>query len=51
MPTKIISADSHIMEPSGLWPERWDQPFRNRTPRMVHNLYVNASKLYGIALE
>ena len=51
MTTKIISADSHIMEPSGLWPERLDHPFRDHTPCAVHDLCTNASKLYGVALE
>ena len=50
MTTKVISADSHIMEPPGLWPERLDHPFRDRTPRAVHDLYANAAKPYGIAL-
>jgi hypothetical protein len=36
MTTKIISADSHIMEPPGLWLERLDQPFRDRAPRVVN---------------
>ena len=51
MTTKVVSANSYIMEPSGLWPERLDQSFRDHTPRVVHDLCANASKLYGVALE
>ncbi len=36
MTTKIISADSHIMEPPGLWAERLDQAFRDRAPHVVN---------------
>ena len=36
MSTKVISADSHIMEPPGLWAERMDQAFRDRAPRVVN---------------
>ncbi len=32
----VISADSHIMEPPGLWAERIDQAFRNRAPQVVN---------------
>ncbi|HEV8713123.1 MAG TPA: amidohydrolase family protein [Candidatus Binatia bacterium] len=35
MTTKVISADSHIMEPPTLWAERIDQAFRARAPRVV----------------
>ena len=35
MTTKVISADSHIMEPPGLWEERIDQAFRSRAPQVV----------------
>jgi len=36
MTTKVISADSHIMEPPGLWAERLDQAFRDRAPQVVN---------------
>ena len=36
MTTKIISADSHIMEPPGLWAERLDRTFRDRAPQVVN---------------
>jgi hypothetical protein len=32
MTIKVISADSHIMEPPGLWAER---PFRDRAPQVI----------------
>jgi len=34
---KIISADSHVMEPGDLWVERMDAKFRDRAPRVVPN--------------
>jgi len=36
MTTKVISADSHIMEPPELWVERMDHAFRDRAPRVVN---------------
>jgi predicted TIM-barrel fold metal-dependent hydrolase len=36
MTTKVISADSHIMEPPTLWAERLDQAFRDRAPHVVN---------------
>jgi predicted TIM-barrel fold metal-dependent hydrolase len=35
---KLISADSHVNEPAGLWLERIDRKFRERAPRIVDNL-------------
>ena len=35
MTTKVISADSHIMEPPGLWAERIDRAFHDRAPRVI----------------
>jgi predicted TIM-barrel fold metal-dependent hydrolase len=34
---RIISADSHVMEPGDLWLERMDARFRDRAPRVVPN--------------
>ena len=34
---RVISADSHVMEPAGLWQERLDQKFRDQAPRVVKN--------------
>jgi predicted TIM-barrel fold metal-dependent hydrolase len=32
---RLISADSHIMEPADFWETRLDQKFRDRSPRVV----------------
>jgi predicted TIM-barrel fold metal-dependent hydrolase len=32
---KVISADSHMMEPGDLWVERLDNKFRDRAPRVI----------------
>lgn len=34
---RVISADSHMMEPAGLWTERLDRKFRDNAPRVVKN--------------
>jgi uncharacterized protein len=34
---RIISADSHVMEPANLWQERLDRNFRDQAPRVVKN--------------
>ena len=34
---KLISADSHVVEPPDLWQERMDARFRHRAPRMIHD--------------
>ena len=34
---RIISADSHVMEPANLWQERLDKKFRDQAPRVVKN--------------
>jgi hypothetical protein len=33
---RLISSDSHIIEPADLWQERIDRPFRDRAPHLVH---------------
>jgi predicted TIM-barrel fold metal-dependent hydrolase len=33
---KIISSDSHVIEPWFLWQERLSEKFRDRAPRLVH---------------
>ncbi|MGH7986901.1 MAG: amidohydrolase family protein [Candidatus Binataceae bacterium] len=35
VPKRVISADSHMMEPADLWVERLDEKFRDRAPRVV----------------
>ena len=32
---KLISAESHVSEPPGLWQERVDKRYRERAPRLV----------------
>jgi len=34
---KLISADSHVSEPTDLWVERVDKRYRDRAPRLVEN--------------
>ncbi|HEY6420756.1 MAG TPA: amidohydrolase family protein [Candidatus Binataceae bacterium] len=35
MAARVISADSHMMEPADLWTERLDRKFGDRTPRVM----------------
>lgn len=35
VPRRVISADSHMMEPANLWLERLDQRFRDRAPKVI----------------
>jgi len=37
IPTRIVSADSHVMEPADLWATRLDRGERERAPRVVRN--------------
>jgi len=32
---RIISADSHVMEPPALWQERLDRKFKDQAPRVI----------------
>src|SRR5689334_3738728 len=34
---RVISADSHVMEPADLWQARLDKKFRDQAPRVVKN--------------
>lgn len=34
---RVISADSHVVEPADLWETRLDKKFRDRAPRVVRN--------------
>src|SRR6266436_8217833 len=34
---RVISADSHMMEPADLWETRLDKKFRDSAPRVVKN--------------
>ena len=33
----VISSDSHVMEPAGLWETRLDAGWRDQAPRVVKN--------------
>ncbi len=35
---KLISADSHFVEPPNMWAERIDKQYRDRAPRIVHGV-------------
>ena len=35
LPFKLVSADSHIIEPPTLWEERIDKRFRDRAPAIL----------------
>ena len=35
---RIISSDSHVIEPEDLWEKRIDKRFRNRAPRLLHEV-------------
>ena len=37
VPSRVISADSHMTEPGDLWVERLDRKFREVAPRVVRN--------------
>jgi predicted TIM-barrel fold metal-dependent hydrolase len=38
MSHRLISADSHVIEPADLWTSRIDQPFRDRAPRVASEI-------------
>jgi predicted TIM-barrel fold metal-dependent hydrolase len=38
MPTQILSADSHVLEPPDLWTTRMKPEFRDKAPRLVHEV-------------
>ena len=33
---RVISSDSHIIEPENLWEERIDRRFKDRGPHLLH---------------
>jgi predicted TIM-barrel fold metal-dependent hydrolase len=37
LPFKLVSADSHIVEPPTLWVDRIDKQFRDRAPRIIND--------------
>src|SRR5215469_11598302 len=36
LPFKLVSADSHIVEPPDLWLKRLDRKYQDRAPRLVY---------------
>ncbi len=34
---RVVSADSHMMEPADLWQTRLDKKFRDRSPKVIQN--------------
>lgn len=43
----LRSADSHIIEPAGLWQDRVDKKFRDRAPRVVNGIDGMRGRLEG----
>ena len=37
MTMRVVSADSHMMEPAELWVERLDAKYRERAPKVIDN--------------
>ena len=37
LPFKMVSADSHVVEPPHLWTDRLDRKFHDRAPRLISN--------------
>lgn len=35
---RLISADSHVMEPANFWVEQVDKKFKDQAPRVVASL-------------
>ena len=53
MSYKLLSSDSHVIEPPDLWQQRIDPQFRERAPRLVHEgpvdqWYVDGDVKMGI---
>ena len=36
MVTRVLSSDSHVLEPPDLWTTRMQEKFRDRAPRLIH---------------
>jgi hypothetical protein len=43
---RIISADSHFVEPPNMWAERIDKKFRARAPHMVKGLHGREGEFF-----
>src|ERR671932_598869 len=44
---RVISADSHMMEPPDLWSERLDNKYRDRAPRVIQG-YQGKKGCFGV---
>ena len=44
---KLISADSHVVEPPDLWETRIDMKYRDRAPRMVNDGEIDSAVVYS----
>ena len=38
---KLLSSDSHVIEPADLWEKRIDPRFKDRAPRLVHEEHTD----------
>lgn len=50
LPFKLVSADSHIVEPPDLWTDRIDRQFRDRAPRIERGARGDEFVCEGIAI-
>lgn len=50
LPFKLVSADSHVVEPPTLWTDRIDRRFRNRAPRIERGEKWDEFVCEGIAI-
>src|SRR2546429_5441821 len=48
LPFKLVSADSHIIEPPDLWTSRIDARFRDRAPRIANQENGDAFVIDGV---
>src|SRR5258706_2797863 len=46
MEFRIISGDSHFVEPPNMWADRMDKKFRDRAPHTVKNLDGKAAEFF-----
>ena len=50
LPFKLVSADSHIVEPPTLWTDRMEPRFRDRAPRIERGEKGDEFVCEGIAI-
>ena len=41
---RVISGDSHVVEPPDIWTERMPKKFGDRIPRLVHEEYGDSTE-------